>query len=502
MKIDEKEKEIKINSLFTLKINNDENKYKKGECAKEILKYAFPSIVSALIIYSMETINLIFVSKTEIKNPDITKIELIEAIGIGNIYMNFFGFLFGLGMINSLETLCSKEFGRFNLRQLSKWGKISFYLMTFYFIFLASVSLNSESIIFHTLIQEKRISYIASQYIYYLIPSFLMQFYLNIITKILNSQKIYYSVLLINSLCLLTHPFWCWIFFTKFEFYFHGLSIAYGITSFLLLISLWNYSTTNDYYLDISWNEISNEEILEFMRISFECGILCSVDTLGFEIVSILSSHLPTIQRTANITIINIYNNIYSISTGFSTCITTLVAHKIGKDNLEEAEKVSKIGLGLNFILNIFIASICIIFHDMIANFYLSDFRVLSLTSNLIKIVGIFIIFDGMQIQISGILRGIGKQYQAMIIGFFIFIFLQSYLAYYFAFPLKMKIWGIWIGLLISSCFGFIIYLVYLKICFDELSREFYDLILNEENIFEDKISYKKDYMEKVLIIN
>ena len=89
----------------------------------------------------------------------------------------------------------------------------------------------------------------------------------------------------------------------------------------------------------------------------------------------------------------------------------------------------------------------------MIANFYLSDFRVLSLTSNLIKIVGIFIIFDGMQIQISGILRGIGKQYQAMIIGFFIFNFLQSYLAYYFAFPLKMKIWGIWIGLLISSCF-------------------------------------------------
>jgi len=254
--------------------------------------------------------------------------------------------------------------------------------------------------------------------------------------------------------------------------------------------------------VNISWSEISNEEIFEFLKINFECGVLCSVDSLGFEIVAIIGSYLPTIQRTANITLINIYNNIYAISTGFSTSLTTLVANRIGEENFEKAENIARVGLGINFLMNIIISLTCIFFHNYIAALYLSDLNVLNITSNLIRIVGIFIIFDGMQLQISGILRGIGKQYQAMIIGIIIFIFVQSSLAYYFAFPLGMKIWGIWTGLLISTSFGFFIYFIYLQISLKEIRIEFDKLSFGEENIINDDSFLIEEYSEKDITIN
>lgn len=439
----------------------------------EVSKLAVPSFLATFIIYSMETFNLIFVSKVEIASSELSNMDLIEGIGTGNIFMNFFGFLFGLGMINALETLCSQEFGRLDFKQLSKWAKLCFYFMTLYFLLVAIISLNSEYIILNVLRQNQKISYIAACYIYSLIPSFLVQFYLNIFTKILNSQQIYTSVLCINLCILLLHPLWCYIFFSLLGFYYYGLGIAYSITSLLILIALMIYTKYYNLYQQVNFSEITKRDYCDFLKVSIQSGVLCSTDILGFEIVSIISSFLPDEQRTANITIINIYNNVYSISIGFATALTTLVGNYIGKEKIKEAEKAAKIGSLVNFTLTVFISLFCILFHDTIAGFYLKEKTVLRITSKLIRLVGIFIIFDALQLQLNGIIRGIGKLFQGMIIGLIIFILLQSFLTYLFTYPLKFGVYGIWIGCLISTSLGSLVYFIYMIYAFRNLRKDF-----------------------------
>jgi len=465
---------------------------------KEISKLAFPSVFSSLIVYSLETINLIFASKIIINDKNITNIELIEGIGSGNIFMNFFGYLFGLGMINSLETLCSQEFGRKDLKQLSKWGKICFYFMTFYFIILTFISLNSNFIISQLLRQNERISFIAANYIYSFIPSFLLQYYFNIYTKILNSQQIYQPVLLINFFILLFHPVWCWIFFSKFKFYYWGLGIASTVTALLILVSLHLYCNYYKFYLRVSFKEIEKKDYIYFIKIALESGVLCSTDILGFEIVSIISSYLPDSERTANINLINIYNNIYSISIGFATTLTTLVGNYIGEENIKIAEFVGKIGTLLNLSLTLFISFFCIFFNTQIALFYLDDKIVLELTSQLIRIAGFFIIFDALQLQLTGIIRGLGKQFEGMIIGLIVFMGIQSFLTYLFAYPLKLGVIGIWISLILSTCLGATVFFCYLKIIFKKLKNNEkindnkHDLFVKSRDCNENK-HYDKD---------
>ncbi len=116
----------------TILISSTHNNHKRKYMIKNISSLALPSIFCSLIVYSLETINLIFAGKVELSpQHSYSKQDVLNAIGIGNIFMNFGGFLFGLGIITSLETLCSQSFGKNDKKEMAKWVKLCTYFMSF-----------------------------------------------------------------------------------------------------------------------------------------------------------------------------------------------------------------------------------------------------------------------------------------------------------------------------------------------------------------------------------
>jgi MATE family multidrug resistance protein len=437
------------------------DKVKQIHIIKSIAKLAVPSVFSSLIVYSLETINLMFASHFN-NDRSVDSKDLINAIGIGNVFMNFSGFLFGLGMITALETLCSQSYGKNDTKELAKWAKICQYFMFGYFILLALLSVFSEHLIM-LLGQERRIAKLASSYVFSLIPSFILQFFLAIYTKVLNSQQIYNPILYINFICILLHPLWCYIFFTVLEMPRYGLGISYSLTSLLMLIMTYFYTSYKKAMEDVSLRDCSWKEFKIFLKTSLTCGVLCSTDVLGFELISFISGYLPQNELDANICVINIYNNIYSISLGFSTALTTLTGNFMGENKPRMAMKYVKMGVLMNFSLIMVISLLCIFLHKYIALLYIKNGSILRYSSNLMRVVGIFIIFDAIQLILSGIIRGIGRQTIGMIVGLTIFIFIQTGLCSIFVFWVNFGVWGLWLAQIICGIIACIVYLIILK---------------------------------------
>jgi Na+-driven multidrug efflux pump len=67
---------------------------------KEVLKIAIPSIISGLLLYMQEFINLVFVGH-------LNDSTLIAAVGLGNAYIAMIGLSVIVGMNGALDTLCS-----------------------------------------------------------------------------------------------------------------------------------------------------------------------------------------------------------------------------------------------------------------------------------------------------------------------------------------------------------------------------------------------------------
>lgn len=422
-----------------------------AQIIKKIIKLAIPSIISNLIIYSFETTNLIYVSNVE--NPTkYSKMELINSIGLGNIFMTLGGYQFGLGLINALETLCSHSFAKGDFFQMSRWVAVCNFFMTVYCLILATVFLFSMNIL-SFLGQPETIIKLTYVYLVVLIPSYYFQYYSDSFTKLLYAQQIYQPTLYINITCLLLHPFWCFIFYSYFKLGILGIGIAYDITCLLLLILTYSYTKYKNLYSICNFN---CQELKTFSKTAIITGLLSSIETIGFEILSLISTTLIMSEFNSHISALNIYYNIYSISTGFGTTLTTLVGNSIGKQN--KLRRYIKLGILINLVLTITISAFMLIFDRYIALIYIDDTEILEITIKLIRLLAIFIIFDALHIQLSSVLRGLGKQKVGLIVEFIVTVIIQSTICY--ALMLYLGVYGIWTGMIICAIIVSIIFLI------------------------------------------
>ena len=77
-----------------------EDNLDKTSLLKRVIKIAVPASLGAIISFSQETINLIFIGAL---NDTVS----LAAVGLGNIFINMLGVAIFFGMNGALETLVS-----------------------------------------------------------------------------------------------------------------------------------------------------------------------------------------------------------------------------------------------------------------------------------------------------------------------------------------------------------------------------------------------------------
>jgi|TARA_B110000008_G_scaffold232009_2_gene235381 multidrug resistance protein, MATE family len=171
-----------------------------------------------------------------------------------------------------------------------------------------------------------------------------------------------------------------------------------------------------------------------------------------FSVIALFLTPLGTVVVAGHQIAINMSSLTFMIPLSLGMAITVMVGQQVGRQQPEQAAKVSWLGVKVNFVLALFNATIIVLAAPYIAQLYSTDAEVVAIGSSLLMFAAIYQISDAIQIAAAGALRGYQDTMVVMAITFCAYWLFGVGLGYYFTFvasePLGAK--GFWLGIIIG----------------------------------------------------
>jgi MATE family multidrug resistance protein len=191
-----------------------------------------------------------------------------------------------------------------------------------------------------------------------------------------------------------------------------------------------------------------------FMKEMWKLGGPISI-SLFFEImafcsVTLLVGKFPSYQTAANNLALNIGSLAFMIPLSISAAVGVKVGHAFGERNKHAILTYAQASLFASFVFTFCMGCVFYLFPHAIMSLYTDDHLVLEWAKKLLFWVACFQLFDGAQVTITGILRGLSITRAASICIFIGYWIIGLPLGYYLGFEGGLEAQGFWIGLATS----------------------------------------------------
>ena len=398
---------LSVNSLSS-KGESEEEEIHKDNLISYTIVNIFSCSFGLLCFAFLESLNIIYMGYT-------TRSEVnMASVGLGNIFLNFFGVLMGFGAIGGLDTMGSYCYGQKKHRLLGIYTirtRINLFIL---FVFICvPFSYISESLIVF-LNDDPVISHQSSCYIWNMLPAVLMTFLFNLNVRYLQVIQIYFAPTIIVMIGIILHFFLCYIFIILLQFEVRGICLA----TFLSMTTLFVFTTIYIFLRKrcnlsrfIYDSRVFNyEEFVDYFMLCVYSGIQHYGDYIGYEIITVFGALLNVESFIATIVVLNYANLIGYLYVGCAYPLSHFVGYFLAKENFEMYYYVIDLFFKIFFAQASILGFITIYFSREIASLYTGNDQIIYLASSLFKIWGIGIVFDAFNMKFQGILRGAGKQ--------------------------------------------------------------------------------------------
>lgn len=199
--------------------------------------------------------------------------------------------------------------------------------------------------------------------------------------------------------------------------------------------------------------KLNTKHLKELAKLGFNTGLQFTFEVAAFVVAGFMAGSFGKEQIDAHGIALHIAAFTYMFGSGISSAATIRVGIYKAQNNWPE---VKKAGLKAVQLVMLFMLSAAIIFlalRNYLPLIFSNEEKVIELASQLLIIAAFFQIFDGLQVTAIGILRGLEDVKYATyttLIGYWL---ISLSICYFLAFPLKLEIIGIWIGLLTGLIF-------------------------------------------------
>lgn len=190
------------------------------------------------------------------------------------------------------------------------------------------------------------------------------------------------------------------------------------------------------------------KKIANLLKVSVPVGIQMVLESTAFAFATFLIGQIGITELGAHQISLNIAATAYMFATGFGASSTVRVAYAFGKANFFMLKKTIFANIILILFYNMLTAFIFYFWGEKLAGLYTRDSKILFISSNLLKIAAMFQFSDGLQVVLSGILRGLlDVKIPAMMV-IFSYWFIGLPVGYWLMAYNNMGVVGIWYGLL------------------------------------------------------
>jgi len=198
------------------------------------------------------------------------------------------------------------------------------------------------------------------------------------------------------------------------------------------------------------FEKIDKKTIFAVLSVGLPIGMALFAEGGFFSVVTMLASRLSPEIIAAHQISLNFASVLFMVPLGMSMAITVRVGNAVGRKSQIDTRRAGMIGIGLIFIVQLFLAGFMFAFPEFVVNLYTKDIHVQEIALQLLFFAAIFQLSDGIQVAAAGALRGIKDTkflMYATTVAFWTFGFAASW---WFCFEKDMGAKGLWIGLILG----------------------------------------------------
>ena len=466
------------------------------EIVIEFGTFVYPLILFYYCLFSYGSINLFFISRTY-KDSD-----MINAIGIANLYINITTGIIINGITGALETLASNAYGAKNYKLMGIYfDRCRYIAMSFWSIMAVFHFFFARTILGYLKVEERVIE-LTLEYISISVFSLFVNiaFFVN--------QKL---------LVLIDKP--------KINFYISFFSLIIQIISGYLLVVLFKFGVRGSalsYLFSSLFNSISSILILKnmelkegilvfftkdalkdwknYLNVAIPSVLISGGEWLGYELQSIFAIYISSLEYSTQIILVNLELIAFPYTGAINSAISMKSGEKLMKLKPEKLKNYFLMSYLFSFLTSIFVLILIIFF----GNYYfliMSPNEEIYLNCCRIKIMVCWYIFaENAYYFFMGCLKGYGYLKNTTIATIVMFFVISPILIYILAFRCKYGVRGIWESTSFTMTMGDILF-IYWVFSFDlvkikELAnkrinadnKNIKDSINNEKDLFLDKI--------------
>eukprot|EP01036_Dinobryon_divergens_P029842 gene29842-39003_t len=372
----------------------------------ELANIAVPVCLTFVMRKSVDIVSVIFVGHLGAK--------YLSAAGLASVTQNVTGNSLIIGLAGALSTLCSQSYGAKDFTELGLWLQRALIILWCMICAPVSVLWLFSDPIFRHLGQQAEISNNSSRYLISLTPGLWAMSVSVCIQNWLHSQSNTRAIAVITFLLAVLHPAICYLYIFVFNFGYLGAAFAVSTTKVLevvfLLIYLFAFSTVlKD--TNFSWSHRCMHQWIPFLKLGIPNMMMLS-EWWASEIIIFMSGSLTNPEVT--VSAMSIYQSLNAICfmfpSGLSVSASTIVGNALGSGDATSAKFSTVLVPTLTLGVTTIIAGILLTCRSASGRIFTSNGSVVDMVSTLIPILAAYVVVDGIQASLSGILKGMGKQ--------------------------------------------------------------------------------------------
>jgi MATE family multidrug resistance protein len=383
----------------------------------------------------------------------------VAAISIANaILMTIF--TIGMGLLLSISPVLSKKRGE--QKEISQYLKISLLYALIMAIILGFITTFTARFVPFMGFDEPLIKYI-QDYMYICSYSFVGAFIHITLKEFLQANEKVFFANFVSIAAIFLNIVLCWLLVFGNSYFqpvgVNGLAIAALIIRSLMGVSLicycWKYFQS-EFIVDIGY-------LKELFKVGYPMALSMMLEFAAFNFITIAAGRIGAVQVAAHNIVMTLASISFMIPLAVSNAIGVKIGYAYGSKNYVDIKENFFAGLAISLCVMSLCALVFFSIPEALIRIFSTDKNIVFIGSHLLLIVGVFQIFDGTQITISGALRGLSYTkplITTMLIGYWL---IGIPFGIYLAFELHMQIFGLWAGLAVAlfSCAG--IFLILFK---------------------------------------
>jgi MATE family multidrug resistance protein len=414
------------------------------------LKNLLPNFASSIMYMMMMLIEIPFLGNSE-------HTSLLTGVHLGLLYSNIFVMYVGYGLTEAMSVVCSQSFGEKDLRKLGiQTNQMKIFVTTLFVIYFVFTLMFGNLILELIGAGEHEFVDISKRFIYYNMPAIIIDLYVNIYFKYLETQLCYSPVIMSIGLACGIHLINCVVFIQYFALEELGVGIANTLTeaSKLIYLLYWcqfkNPYPDSNFWIDkdcFDWDSMKS-----LLKASLFSMITVYAEYCGYSFSNIFAARLDELSYAKYIVLSYIFGITYSLAYATLNTTSIMVGNYVGQNSPENIEKSKYYIPGTAYLIQAPMLLIFLIFHKWIVEFFCANTEVNSSPdiSMLFMMCCFYELFDLSQCLLQGYLRGLGILNQTTIYTFINFLVFLPLNCYIFVYVLEWGLPGIFFSELLA----------------------------------------------------